>query len=410
MKKIKCHPGVYLLVFLMAKIELMRDIYWVGAVDWNLRHFHGFSYSIHRGTTYNSYLIVDDKVALVDCVYHPFSEEMLERISEIIDPAKIDYIIANHLEPDHSSGILDLLEAAPKAKVFGTARCKMGLEKYYAYNGNFNVVKTGDRLSLGRRTLTFMEAPMIHWPDSMFTYIAEDELLMPNDAFGQHLATSSRFNDQVDRCELIEEAKKYYANIIWPLSPIVLRKLEEIRGMGLKIKMIAPSHGVVWRENPGEIVGLYYKWAKGEKAKKVIIAYDTMWGSTEKMAKAIMEGAASVGAAVKLFRLPDSDESDIFGDLLDAGGLIIGSSTINNGMLPTLGTFAVDLKGLKPRGKMAAVFGSYGWGGGAAKELEAVLADAGCVLAMPSLTVNWAPSKEELERCVEFGRDFANKL
>ena len=394
----------------MVKVELLRDVFWVGAVDWNLRHFHGFSYSIHRGTTYNSYLITDQKVALVDCVYQPFSKEMLERIGEIVEPSEIDYIIANHLEPDHSSGLLDLLEVAPEAKVYGTARCKQGLEKYYGYRGNFSAVKTGDRLSLGKRTLTFIEAPMIHWPDSMFTYLAEEGLLMPNDVFGQHLATSSRFNDQVDRCEMIEEAKKYYANIIWPLSPIVLRKLEEIQKMGIRINMIAPSHGVIWRENPGEIVGLYSRWAKGERLKRVLIVYDTMWGSTEKMAKAMMEGVMEAGVEAKLYRLPDSDESDIFGDLLDAGGILVGSSTINNGILPTLGTFAVDLRGLKPKGKLAAVFGSYGWGGGAAKELEAVLGDAGCELALPSYTVNWAPSAEELGRCKEFGREFASKL
>jgi anaerobic nitric oxide reductase flavorubredoxin len=394
----------------MAKVELMRDVYWVGAVDWNLRHFHGFSYSIHRGTTYNSYLVVDDKVALVDCVYHPFSKEMIENISEVVEPSRIDYIIANHLEPDHSSGILDLLEVAPKAKVYGTARCKQGLEKYYGYTGIFNVVKTGDRLSLGRRTLIFIEAPMIHWPDSMFTYIAEDGLLMPNDAFGQHLATSSRFNDQVDRCELIDEAKKYYANIIWPLSPLVLRKLDDIQKMGIKINMIAPSHGVIWRENPGQIVELYSKWAKGEKVKKALVVYDTMWGSTEKMARAILKGVAEEGVEAMLFRLPYSTESDILGELLDAGGILLGSSTVNNSMLPTLGKFVVDIKGLKPRGKLAAVFGSYGWGGGAAKELEAVLKDAGCEVTMPSLTVNWAPSEDELKKCEEFGREFAKKL
>jgi anaerobic nitric oxide reductase flavorubredoxin len=394
----------------MVKFELMAGVYWVGAVDWNLRHFHGFSYSIHRGTTYNSYLIVDDKIALVDCVYHPFSKEMIDEISEVVEPSRIDYIIANHLEPDHSSGIMDLLEVAPKAKVYGTARCKQGLERYYNYTGNFNAVKTGDKLNLGRRTLTFIEAPMIHWPDSMFTYVPEDELLMPNDAFGQHLATSSRFNDQVDRCALIEEAKKYYANIIWPLSPVVLKKLEDIQKMNLKIKMIAPSHGIIWRDNPGEILELYSRWAKGEKTKKALIVYDTMWGSTERMAKAILEGVMAAGVEAKLYRLPDSNESDILGDLLDAGGILLGSSTMNNGMLPTLGKLVVDIRGLKPRGKLAAVFGSYGWGGGAAKELEAVLKDAGCELAMPSITVNWAPSKEELKKCTEFGREFARKL
>jgi len=394
----------------LTKVEIMKDIYWVGAVDWNARHFHGHTYTIHRGTTYNSYLIMDEKATLVDTVYAPFAGEMISRIKEVIDPSKIEYIIANHLEPDHSSSIAEILKIAPNAKLFGTARCKQGLQKYYNGNWDFTVVKTGDEISLGKRKLRFIEAPMLHWPDSMFTYSESDELLMPNDAFGQHIASSFRYEDEVNEFELMEEATKYYANILQPLSGLVINKIEEIVKMGLKIRMIAPSHGVIWRKDPMKIVNAYIGWAKGESKKKVLIVYDTMWLSTEKMAKAILDGIRSEGVDVKLYHLPDSDESDIFGELLVSKGLLLGSSTINNGVLPTLGKFLVDAKGLKPKGKVAAVFGSYGWAGGAIKVLEDTLKEAGMELVMPPLTVNWAPTAEELQKCSEFGKDFARKL
>jgi flavorubredoxin len=388
----------------------MKDIYWVGAVDWNARHFHGYTYTIHRGTTYNAYLIIDEKVTLIDTVYAPFAKEMIERIREVVDPSKIEYIVANHVEPDHSSSISEILKLAPNAKLYGTARCKQGLQKYYNGNWDFTVVKTGDEISLGKRKLRFIEAPMLHWPDSMFTYIESDELLMPNDAFGQHIASSFRYEDEVNEFELMEEAAKYYANILLPLSGLVTKKIEEIVKMGLKIRMIAPSHGVIWRKDPMKIVNAYMSWAKAESKKKVLIVYDTMWLSTEKMAKAILEGIRDEGVEVKLYRLPDSDESDIFGELLVSKGLLLGSSTINNGVLPTLGAFLVDAKGLKPKGKVAGVFGSYGWAGGATKILEDTLKEAGMEVVMPPLTVNWAPTAEELQKCYEFGRDFARKL
>jgi flavorubredoxin len=244
----------------------------------------------------------------------------------------------------------------------------------------------------------------------MFTYMEKEELLMPNDAFGQHLASTSRFDDEVDQHILMEEARKYYANILWPLSTLVMKKIEDIIKMGLRIKMIAPSHGIIWRKEPMKIVNAYMSWAKGEFKKEVIVVYDTMWGSTEKMARAIVEGLRTEGIGVKLFRLPNSDESDIMGELLEARGLILGSSTINNSVLPTLGTFLVDLRGLKPRGKVATTFGSYGWAGGSVKDLELALKDAGVEIAMPPYTVNWVPSAEELQKCYEIGKEFAKKL
>lgn len=394
----------------MPPVKVLENIFWVGAVDWNIRHFHGFTYSTHRGTTYNAYLIIDKKVALVDTVQHSFAEEMIKRIREIIDPSKIDYIIANHVESDHSGSIAEILKHAPNATVVGTANCQKGLEKHYFGNWKFQVVKTGDTLNLGERTLSFLEAPMLHWPDSMFTYIEKDALLLPNDAFGQHLATSKRFDDQVDQNILMQEAAKYYANILWPFSTLVTRKIEEVQKLGLKIDMIAPSHGIIWRKDPLKIVKAYLRWASGEAKKKVLVVYDTMWESTEKMAKAMLEGIISEGVETVLYRLPFSDNGDIIGELLETKGLLVGSATINNGILPTVAPFLREIEGLRPRNKLAAAFGSYGWGGGATATIEKALKSAGMELAVPALTVKWVPDKTELQKCYEYGREFAKKV
>jgi len=391
-------------------VRVLENLFWVGAVDWNVRHFHGFTYSTHRGTTYNAYLIVDEKTALIDSVYGPFATEMIERIREIIDPSKIDYVVANHVETDHSGAISEILKLAPQAKVVGTARCKEGLQKHYFGNWDFQVAKTGDEINLGERSLRFIEAPMLHWPDSMFTYVEKDALLLPNDAFGQHLATSKRFDDEVDEKILMEEAAKYYANILWPFSRLVIRKIEEIQKLGLKINMIAPSHGIIWRSNSTKIVEAYLAWAKGDAIRKILVVYDTMWGSTEKMAKAIVEGISSEGVETMLFRLPFSDRGDIIKELLEAKGILVGSSAINNGVLPTVAPFLEELQGLRPRNKIAAAFGSYGWGGGAVKTIEEKLQKAGMEIVAPALTVKWVPEENEIQRCFEFGKEFAKKV
>jgi anaerobic nitric oxide reductase flavorubredoxin len=391
-------------------VKVLENIFWVGVVDWNIRHFHGFTYSTQRGTTYNAYLIVDKKVALVDTVQHPFADEMIERIKEIIDPSKIDYVIANHVESDHSGSIREILKLAPNATVVGTANCQAGLEKHYFGNWKFQTVKTGDTLSLGDRTLTFLEAPMLHWPDTMFTYIEKDALLLSNDGFGQHLASSKRFDDEVDQNVLMWEAAKYYANILWLYSSVVIRKIEEVQKLGLKIDMIAPSHGMIWRKDPMKIVSAYLKWAKGEADKKVIIVYDTMWESTEKMAKAMLEGISSEGVEVKLYRLPCSDSGDIIGELLETKGLLVGSATINNGVLPTVAPFLREMEGLRPKNKLAAAFGSYGWGGGATVTIEKTLKSAGMELVAPAMTIKWVPDKDELQKSYEYGQEFAKKI
>ncbi len=390
--------------------EIKKGIWWVGAIDWNVRTFHGHTYSTARGTTYNAYLIEDEKTALVDTVYGPFAQEMIERIKARIPPEKINYIIANHVETDHSGALPALIKLCPKAKVFGTAKCKEGLYRNYYGNWDFQVVKTGDTLKLGKRTLTFLEAPMIHWPDSMFTYCADEELLLPNDAFGQHYATSERFDDEVDQAELMDEAAKYYANILLPLGSIILKKIEEVQRMNIPIKMIAPSHGIIWRKDPMKIVNAYVRWAKNETQKRVVIVYETMWNSTERMARLIAEGIIAAGVDVKLFNIAASDRTEVIKEMLDAKGYIIGSSTHDNDMLPAIAGFLEFLKGLKPKNRIASAFGSYGWAGGAVANIENVLKETGIAIAQPSLSVKYVPDEIETKRCYEYGMDFAKKL
>ncbi len=416
----------------MPVLKILPDIYSVGIVDWDKRTFHGHTYSTNRGTTYNAYLILDDKIALVDTVYGPFSLELIENIRQIIPPEKIDYIISNHVETDHSGALPAIMNLCPKAKIMGTAKCKEGLFRHYYpewsdfsgrtsgsrsdtsqndytrdANWNFQIVKTGEKLQLGRRTLSFIEAPMIHWPDSMFTYCLEEALLLSNDAFGQHYATSKYFDDEVDTCELMDEAAKYYANILWPLSSVILRKIEEIQKMDIPIKMIAPSHGIIWRQDPMKIVNAYVSWAKNETTPKVVVMYETMYGATEKMARKIVEGITDAGLSVKLFDVAVADRTEMAKEMVDAKGFIFGSSTHDNGMLPTLAGFLEFVKGLTPKNRIACVFGSHGWAGGAVKEIENILKETGIELVQPGLSVKYVPDQGDIKRCYEYGLDFA---
>jgi len=395
----------------MAAIQILPGIYSVGVVDWNVRNFHGHTYTTQRGSSYNAYLIIDEKIALIDTVYGPFAGELISNIKEIIPLEKIDYIIANHVETDHSGALPSLMPLCPKAKILGTAKCKEGLYKHYYQNWDFQVVKTNDTLKLGKRTLSFIEAPMIHWPDSMFTYSATDALLMPNDAFGQHLAASERFDDQVDQCSLMEEAEKYYANILWPLGSVILKKIEEVKNLNIPIKIIAPSHGVIWRKDPGKIINSYISWAKGETKNKVVIVYETMWGATAQMASKIAEGLSASGVEVKLYNVAESDRTEIITQMLSAKGFLFGSSTHDNDMLPNIAAFLEIVKGLKAKGRLVSFFGSYGWGGGAVKEMSEMLKDSGMDLnQLAGVSFKYVPDKNELKSCFEFGSNFAKLL
>ncbi|MGB5931488.1 MAG: flavodoxin domain-containing protein [Anaerolineae bacterium] len=392
------------------QIRVAEEVYWVGTIDWNARNFHGYTYATPRGTTYNAYLVRDEKIALVDTVASQFAGEMLGRIRELVDPERIDYIIANHGEIDHSGAIPEVMKLAPQARLVCSRRGVESLGRYIPGDWDFMVVGTGDEISLGRKTLTFIEAPMLHWPDSMFTYIKEEALLLPNDAFGQHLATSQRFADEVNEWVVFDEAARYYANILWPFSPLVLKKIEEVQKMGVEISTVAPSHGVIWRNNPGKIIGAYTRWAKGEARQKVLVVYETMWGSTEKIARALVEGVASEGVETGLYGLPMADRSEVIKELLEAKGILVGSSTHNQRMLLNMAAFLEDLKGLRPTGKIGAAFGSYGWAAKAVQQMEEDLQEAGIDVVEAGLSFKFAPHNEEIKRAFEFGKAFARRV
>ena len=386
--------------------KLKEGVYWVGAVDWNVRNFHG--YITHRGTTYNAYLVVDEKIALVDTVKEPFFDEMMSRIREIVDPSRIDYLISNHMEPDHSGSIRRTLEVAENAELIASPLGEKGLKRYYGEGLKVTTIKEKPSISLGSKTLQFVAVPMVHWPDSMVTYIPEDRLLLPNDAFGQHLASTKRFDDEVDQGVLMQEAATYYANIVMPLWMSVSRAFKAVQG--LDIDMIGPSHGVIWRGDPGKILSAYQRWVEGETRQKAVIVYDTMWGSTERVAKAIIEGISSEGVEARIHRLDTTHNSDVIADVLEARAVLVGSPTLNNGLFPTVASFLAYMKGLKPRNKIGAAFGSYGWGGGAKRAVEAELKATGVELVENDLDFNYRPGADELKKAFEFGRLIAEKI
>jgi flavorubredoxin len=387
-------------------ITLKQGIYWVGAVDWNIRNFHG--YITHRGTTYNAYLIVDEKVALVDTVKEPFFPEMIRRIREVVDPRKIDYLVSNHTEPDHSGAIIKALGEMEGAELIASDMGVKGLRRYYGEDLKCTSIREKPTINLGKKTLQFIPVPMVHWPDSMVTYVPEEKTLLSNDAFGQHLAASKRFDDEVDQAVLMQEATAYYANIVMPLWMSVNRAFKALKGV--EIDMIAPSHGVIWRSNPGMILEAYQRWVEGISKSKAVVVYDTMWGSTERVAKALTEGLTLEGVEVQLHRLSETHNSDVITDLLEARAVLVGSPTLNNGLFPTVASFLAYMKGLKPKQKIGAAFGSYGWGGGAKRAAEAELKASGVELVESDLDFQYRPTEEELQRSVTFGREIAKKV
>lgn len=390
----------------MHNAQLAKGIYYVGAVDWNLRDFHG--YSTPRGVTYNSYLIIDEKICLVDTVKRPFAGELLERIARVVDPSRIDYVIVNHVEPDHSGSLPVIMEKAPNAKVVLTEHGRKEVIKYYGKEYDFHLVKSGDSLDIGKGSLQFIPLPMVHWPDSMATFLTSENILFSNDAFGQHICTSKRFDDENNLHELLYEAGKYYANILMPFGKLITKALPQISM--LPIKMIAPSHGIIWRSHISEIISKYSQWSSGFGIEKVVIVYDSMWGSTEMMARRILEGISATGVEVKLFRMAASERSEIAEAILEARGILIGSSTINNGPLATIGGLLTYIKGLRPAGKLGAAFGAYGWGGGSQKVIEETLAQSAVTVEASGLTLQWKADREELDRCFDFGVQFGKKI
>lgn len=396
----------------MAK-KITDRVTWVGKVDWELTHFHGDELSTHRGSSYNSYLIRDEKVALVDTVWQPYDREFVSRLAEEIDLSKIDYIVMNHNEVDHSGALPELMRLIPGTPIYCTAKGEAIIRGHYHQDWNFVNVKTGDTLSLGSTTLTFVEATMLHWPDTMFTYFDGDGgILFSNDGFGQHYATESLYNDCVDSSELYYEAMKYYANILNTYSPIALRKVKEVVAMNLPLAMICPSHGVIWRDNPTQIVEKYLEWANDYQEDRVTIVYDTMWQSTRLMGEAIAEGIREVSPTteVKLFNAALADKNDITTEVFRSKALLVGSPTINYGLSYAIDGLLGMMKGLKFRKKKAAAFGSYGWSGEGTKLISAALQGAGFELVDDGIRALWVPDNDVLQQCREYGRNFAKAL
>ncbi len=386
----------------MLPVEIKKDIYWVGALDWNIRDFHG--YSTYKGTTYNAYLIMDEKVTLFDTVKENHAGSLTHLIRQLTDPGKIDYLIVNHVEMDHSGSLPQIMELAKPEKLFCSANGKKALlNHFHREDWPYEVVKTGESISLGKKTVQFVETPMIHWPDSMMSYIPEDKLLISSDGFGQHWATSARFDDEVDYPELMGHAAKYYANILLLYAPLLQKLLTKIQEIGLEIDMIAPDHGLIWRRRPAEIIEAYGRWSRQEAKQKALIIYDTMWHSTEKMAKAILSGLISAGVETSLYNLRVNHRSDVVTEVLDAKALIFGSPTLNNGMLPRLADILTYLKGLRPKGKIGAAFGSYGWSGEAVKHLNQALEELKIEIVDPGIKVKNVPTHEDLKACKELG-------
>lgn len=386
-------------------VEIKKGVHWVGVVDWELRLFHGHELSTHRGSSYNSYLIVDEKVALVDTVWEPFADQLIENIRQVVDPAKIDIVVANHSEVDHSGGLPAVMRHCPNAEVIVSKRGLESVEGHYHQPWNFRAVKTGDKVSLGETEMVFVEAPMLHWPDSMFTYLAGRDLLMPNDAFGQHYATAFRFNDQVNQAELYEEAIKYYANILTPFSPMVAKKIDEVLALKLPVDMIAPSHGVIWRDNPLQIVEKYQAWAAQKPQPRAVILFDTMWHGTRMMAEAVCDGLADEGVDSKVIHVAVTDRNDALTEVFQARTVVVGSPTVNNQPLPTIAPILYDLKGLKFRNKLAGAFGCYGWSGESVGQITEWLKGCKFEFVGEGIRAKWRPKAEDLEACRKYGRE-----
>jgi flavorubredoxin len=372
--------------------EIREGIYCVGVVDWNVRSFHG--YTTDKGATYNAYLIIDEKIALIDTVKAHFADELLENIRQYVDPGKIDYIISNHVEMDHSGSLPAVAAACPNATIVTSDPQGMkGLSLHYG-DLPLKSVKSGETLSLGKRTLTFVQTPMIHWPDNMITYCGEEKILFSNDSFGQHYSSSTRFDDESPEYEIFLEAKKYYANIVMPFDLPVKKALETVEA--LDIDIIAPSHGVVWRSHIAEIMDCYARWSANETEPMALIVYDSMWGSTEMLARSLLRGVSKKGLPAKLLDLKVNHISDIMTDLLTAKYILVGSPTLNNNMLPTVSAFLTYMKGLAPKGRCGLAFGSYGWSGQSVGQVEDALRDCKVDIIAEKIRVPYIPSKDVL--------------
>ena len=394
------------------KKRIVNNVYWVGKNDWELRQFHGYEYSTHKGSSYNSYLIQEEKTVLIDTVFQPFSKEFIDNLATEIDLKSIDYIIMNHAEPDHSGAISELLRLIPGTPVYCTENGVKSLKGQFHGEWNFRTVKTGDKLDLGNgKELIFIQAPMLHWPDSMFCYMTKDNILFSNDAFGQHFCTELLFNDLVNQSELYQEAVKYYANILTPFSSLVLKKIEEVLKFNLPVDFICPSHGVVWRDNPAQIIHKYVEWASAYQENQITIVYETMYNGTRSIAESIVKGinAEDQMVDIKLYNIATNDLNDIITEIFKSKAVFIGSPTVNNGIMSHTAGLMEMVKGLKFKGKKGAAFGCYGWSDASTKIIVGHLKDSGFEIVADSISCNWGPDEEAMRRAFEFGRSVVSK-
>lgn len=392
--------------------KITEKVTWVGKTDWDLKRFHGDEFSTHRGSSYNSYLVRDKKTVLIDTVWQPFAKEFVKRLKEEIDLNEIDYVIANHGEIDHSGALCELMREIPNTPIYCTANCVKSLKGQYHEDWNFVTVKTGDTLDIGDSKLVFIEAPMLHWPDSMFVYMTGENILFSNDAFGQHFASEALFAHLVNQEHLMEEALKYYANILSPMSPLVTKKINEVLAMNVPLNIICTSHGLIWKENPAFIVGKYLEWANAYKENQITILYDSMWEATRKMAEAIAEGIALTDkeTTVKLINTAKTDKTDVVTEVFLSRAILVGSPTVNNTYLYSIQGILGLIKGAKLKGKAAAAFGSYGWSGEAVKQLNEELGKAGFHVVDEGFRTLWVPDNEMLDKLRSYGSDFAEKV
>ena len=394
------------------KTLIKNNVYWIGKVDWELRKFHGDEYSTHRGSSYNSYLVRDEKTAVIDTVWAPFDKEYVDNLAAEVDLREIDYVIVNHAETDHSGALPELMRRIPDVPIYCTANGVKSLSGHYHQDWDYHVVKTGDRLNLGSRELVFVEAPMLHWPDSMFCYLTEDNILFSNDAFGQHYATERLFNDEVDQCELAAEALKYYANILTPFSKLVRKKIEEFLSLELPLDIICTSHGVVWRDNPVQIVEKYLAWSDDYRENQITIIYDTMWNGTKILAESIAEGIAVTApdVTVKLYNSAKTDKNDIIAEVFKSKAIVVGSPTVNRGILTSIAGLMEEIRGLGFRGKRASMFGAYGWSGEATKVIGELLDGSGFAVVGDGFKAEWNPSEKVKRDAVDFGRSLISQF
>lgn len=390
----------------MPSMTTVNDhVFWVGYVDWTVRDFHG--YKTTDGSTYNSYLVKDRQIAVIDAVKAPYVQELIKHIQEVADLASVNWIVVNHAEPDHAGGVPELVKALPNATVVCNDKCKDALSHHFDTTGwKWKVVKEAETLSLGTKTLQFFNTPMVHWPESMATYLVEDKILFSMDAFGQHMASSERFDDQLPLSMILEHAKTYYANIVQLYGRPVQAALAKLGK--LPIDVICPSHGIIWRSHISDILAQYVRWAVTAPVKKVVVFFTSMWGSTRQMANEIVRGAQTVpDVEVKLIDIDATHDTTTVTELMDCASFACGTPTLNIGMMPSMARTLTYVKGLRPQGKKGFAFGSYGWAEKGATAAEAMIAEWGAERIRPPLTVRFRPDATVLAECFEAGKQLA---